>query len=246
VTLKGRGPALDEAHFGGESQEEFLSRIRARLQGAGYVADHPSFPAGPLEDEEQASYEQKAERFMKTLVELGGEAYRAPSREEAFRLIRDLLLHRDVKGVLTSGGDWSQCRAILEEAGIAVESWDEVAFSHGEADRELARADRWGAGLLWADYAVAELGSIAVLSSPRQGRSVSLVPPLMIALIAPEALVERRRTVLRHVAALAKERGVPSSLTLITGPSRSADIENDLSIGVHGPGQVIAILVEGS
>ena len=68
----------------------------------------------------------------------------------------------------------------------------------------------------------------------------------MIALIAPEALVERRRTVLRHVAALAKERGVPSSLTLITGPSRSADIENDLSIGVHGPGQVIAILVEGS
>src|SRR5690606_23357755 len=157
VTLKGRGPALDEAHFGGESQEEFLSRIRARLQGAGYVADHPSFPAGPLEDEEQASYEQKAERFMKTLVELGGEAYRAPSREGAFRLIRDLLLHRDVKGVLTSGGDWSQCRAILEEAGIAVESWDEVAFSHGEADRELARADRWGAGLLWADYAVAEL-----------------------------------------------------------------------------------------
>ncbi|HLS90095.1 MAG TPA: lactate utilization protein [Limnochordia bacterium] len=246
MTLKGRGGAVDEAQFGGESQEAFLSRIRARLRGGGYVADHPNVPAGPWEDEELASYEEKAERFRKALVELGGEVYRTPSREEAFQLVRDLLLRRDVKGVLTSGGDWSQCRAILGQAGIAVESWDEVAFSHGEADRELARADRWGAGLLWADYAVAELGSIAVLSSPRQGRSVSLVPPLMIALIAPQALVERRRTVLRRVAALSKERGIPPSLTLITGPSRSADIENDLSIGVHGPGQVIAILVEGS
>ena len=172
MTLKGRGPALDEAHFGGESQEEFLSRIRARLQGAGYVADHPSFPAGPLEDEEQASYEQKAERFMKTLVELGGEAYRAPSREEAFRLIRDLLLHRDVKGVLTSGGDWSQCRGSSRRRASPSKAGTK---SPSPTARRTASSPgpTGGARGLWADYAVAELGSIAAALKPARKGAAS-------------------------------------------------------------------------
>lgn len=236
---------LDEALFGGESEEAFLNRIRARMRRSGLPLEHPGSAVQPRGYEERTSYEQKAELFVKTLQGLGGEAVRAQSREQAFTVIRDALVRRGVKGVLTSGGEWSECRRILNEAGIAVESWEDVAFGHGQADRELTRADRWGAGILWADYAVADLGSVAVVSSEHQGRSVSLVPPLMIALVDSEVLVASRRTVLERVSALAKERGVPSSLTFITGPSRSADIENDLSIGVHGPGEVIAVLVEG-
>jgi L-lactate utilization protein LutC len=37
---------------------------------------------------------------------------------------------------------------------------------------------------------------------------------------------------------------LPSSINIVTGPSRSADIENDLTIGVHGPGKVYAVIIE--
>src|SRR5690606_36018076 len=122
--------------------------------------------------------------------------------------------------------------------------WNELAFAHGGADREANRADEWDAGLDWPDFAVAELGSLAYPSSPAQGRSVSLVPPVHVAFVAREALVAARRTVLEAVAGRFKDGSGPSALTFVTGPSRSADIEMDLSIGVHGPGEVIAVLIE--
>lgn len=233
-----------EASFGGESQEAFLSRIRGRMRRGGTPTAHPGSNVWPPGHEERFSYAQKADLFAKTLDGLGGRTLRAETLDEAFALIRDALVERGVKGVLTSGGDWSGLRAVVGEAGIEVDGWDTIAFGPGEPDREISRADRWGAGIAWVDYAVADTGSVAIISDPEQGRSVSLVPPLFIALIAPDVLVYSRRTVLEKVSEASKTAGVPSSLTFITGPSRSADIENDLSIGVHGPGEMIAVLVE--
>lgn len=228
--------------FGGESEEAFLSRIRQRLRpGPGRA--HPGSSPLPPDHESRWSLSEKAAIFAESLAGLGGKVLRARDEEEAFRLVRDALVERGVRAVLTSGGDWSRLRALLGEAGVRVDSWDEVAFGHGEKDRDITRADSWDAGIAWADYAVADTGSIVLLASPGQGRSVSLVPPLFIALVPAGKLYHSRRSVLERVAAEAKARGVPSALTFITGPSRSADIENDLSIGVHGPGEVIAVLV---
>lgn len=233
-----------EALFGGVSQNAFLERIRRRMRRSGPPPAHPGSNVWPPGHEERWSYAEKAGIFAKALEGLGGRVMRAPDPSAAYALIRDVLAERGVQEVLTSGGDWSQFRAQMGEAGIKVTGWDEIAFGLGEPDREIARVDRWGAGVAWVDYAVADLGGVAIISSPEQGRSVSLVPPLFIALIAPDVLVYSRRTVLEKVAEASKKTGVPSSLTFITGPSRSADIENDLSIGVHGPGEVIAVLVE--
>ena len=69
---------------------------------------------------------------------------------------------------------------------------------------------------------------------------VSLLPPVHVAVIRPAQLLPSLAEAIRRVGQ-AKE--LPSSLVLITGPSRSADIENDLSIGVHGPGSVHAVLL---
>lgn len=235
---------LDEASFGGESEEAFLGRIRRRMRRAGVPTAHPGSDVWPLGHEERWRYPLKAELFVRTLEALGGHALRANDQNEAFALIRDALVERGVEGVLTSGGDWSALRGVLGEAGISVDGWDEIAFGPGEADREITRVDRWGAGITWVDFAVADTGSVVIRSQERQGRSVSLLPPLFIALISADALVHSRRAVLELMAEASKNQGAPSSLTFVTGPSRSADIENDLSIGVHGPGEVIAILIE--
>jgi L-lactate dehydrogenase complex protein LldG len=105
-----------------------------------------------------------------------------------------------------------------------------------------ARAAEADIGIVIADYAVAYTGSITVLSSADKGRSVSLLPTALIAIIPLERLKTRLGEVLIDFDE-AGQSGLPAGIHFISGPSRSADIENDLTIGVHGPGIVFALLV---
>ena len=108
--------------------------------------------------------------------------------------------------------------------------------------REAATA---GLGITGADYAVAETGSVILL--PRRGisRLVSLLPPVHIALVRPQDVIEslddlfllRRLEYHRHGG----EMG--SYLNFITGPSRTGDIEQTLVVGVHGPKEVHMVLL---
>lgn len=91
--------------------------------------------------------------------------------------------------------------------------------------RALAECDL---GVTEVDFALPETGTLALLSSPQKPRAVSLVPRVHLALLRPAAL----RADLHDVFAEAKDRDY---LVFITGPSRTADIELTLTIGVHGP-----------
>ena len=98
-------------------------------------------------------------------------------------------------------------------------------------------------GLTGVDHAIAETGSVVLL--PRRGvsRLVSLLPPVHVAVV-------RRGEVLPgldELFALQRldyiEGDLGSYLNIITGPSRSADIEHTLVTGVHGPGEVHMVLL---
>jgi len=107
----------------------------------------------------------------------------------------------------------------------------------GSAPRaEQARAD---AGLTACHGAIAETGSLALISGPGCSRTVSLLPPLHIALVRPQDLFMTMAdffVVRRDAIAQA------ANCTFVTGPSRTADIELSLTIGVHGPGRLAVIL----
>jgi L-lactate utilization protein LutC len=98
------------------------------------------------------------------------------------------------------------------------------------------------AGISGVDYLIAETGSLVLLSRPEQPRSLSLLPPLHIA-------VARREQILPDLFDLFDSRlwtekdGLPSCLSLITGPSKTGDIELRLVTGVHGPGEVHVVLI---
>ena len=235
--------------FGGVDEQAFLARIRERMRRRPAPAPpEPYAPgAGPGADREESfGFEEKFARFRAALEALGGKVYRARGADAAFSLVASELAGRGAQRVVTAGGDWSACAEALRRRGIALDCWDELTFAFGSPERSPDFVNRWDAGINWADFAVAELGSLAVLASEAQGRAVSLLPPLYVALVRAERLVYSRRTVLAHVAKAARAGGRPPALTFITGPSRSADIEMDLSVGVHGPGEVIAVVVEES
>jgi L-lactate dehydrogenase complex protein LldG len=96
------------------------------------------------------------------------------------------------------------------------------------------------AGITWVDYAIANTGTLAILSNQVQSRAVSLLPPVHIAVL-------HRDNILPHMGdifAKLDHTALPSSLTFITGPSRTSDIEMDLTLGVHGPGKVFVLIVD--
>jgi L-lactate dehydrogenase complex protein LldG len=95
-------------------------------------------------------------------------------------------------------------------------------------------------GLTSADFALADTGTLVFLSESQESRLISLLPPCHI------AVIERRKmlTSLDELLSRVPNPGVQSSaMVLITGPSRTADIEMRLVRGVHGPGEIIVMIV---
>jgi L-lactate utilization protein LutC len=87
-------------------------------------------------------------------------------------------------------------------------------------------------------YALADSGSVVLAASPEEPRAKSLLP------FTHWTVVERDR-VLPGLEELFARLGteLPSALAIVTGPSRSADIEQRLAVGVHGPGDVHVLIL---
>lgn len=97
-------------------------------------------------------------------------------------------------------------------------------------------------GVVWAEAAGAETGSLVLRSGDHSQRRRSLVPPRAVFVI-DAAMIHADLEAAFAALDLLSDGERPAAVTLVSGPSRSADIENDLVIGVHGPGDVWAIVV---
>ncbi len=94
------------------------------------------------------------------------------------------------------------------------------------------------AGVSNALYGLATTGSVVLAASPDEPRARSLLPSVHVSLL-------REDRILPSLAELFEALGgeLPSALAVVSGPSRSADIEQKLAVGVHGPGEVHVVLV---
>jgi L-lactate utilization protein LutC len=119
------------------------------------------------------------------------------------------------------------------------------AHVHHRIDPELVVAGRGEdeIGVSNAAYGLADTGSVVLLAGPDEPRGRSLLPPVHVSVLEVDRLVP-------GLAELFAELGpdLPGSVAIVTGPSRtgpsrSADIEQVLALGVHGPGEVHVILV---
>jgi L-lactate dehydrogenase complex protein LldG len=117
----------------------------------------------------------------------------------------------------------------LKRAGFDLRTWDQMTLD------ELYDYD---CGVTDVYAGVAETGSLVIRSSPEHGRALSLVPAVHVAIVEPKNLVADLVDLFEK---LGKDGG---GATIITGPSKTADIEMDLVVGVHGPGKVQIYLLK--
>lgn len=157
-------------------------------------------------------------RFSAALTALGGSVIEAADEIEAKARVEELLAGRSFV---------ASCAPVLQSMGFA------QAFSR----EACAQAD---VGLTSADYALADTGTLVFLSESGESRLISLLPPRHI------AVIERVRILagLDELLGVVPHPGAHSSvMVLVTGPSRTADIEMRLVRGVHGPGEIAVIVV---
>ena len=110
-----------------------------------------------------------------------------------------------------------------------------------------ARAASTSVGLTAVDAAFASTGSVLLASGPGRNRSASLLPPrhiLLVPMSKIHATFEAWLRSLRGQAGLEPLLRQSGQIVFVTGPSRSADIELKLTLGVHGPGAVHAIIFD--
>lgn len=93
-------------------------------------------------------------------------------------------------------------------------------------------------GITGADWGIVQSGTLVNISNQHRGRVVSLLPPKHLAFLPINSLRDNLNQVMAELMKLSPS----AAIEFITGPSRSADIEMDLSIGVHGPKEVFVLL----
>lgn len=228
------------------SEKDFLARVSARLNRTQPPARPQWKPSLPLANYGPADAEALAERFTAELVKLSGKVYRAGSEAEVAQIVAAILQGAGVKGKVVRWEDPTLAGLNLDEA-LTAAGYHVVPFDGKQAGRILVKtAEQSVAGITGVDAAIAETGSLVMSShrlneegAPGRGRVVGLLPPIHIAIVRKEQFVYSALSVFRKLAA----GKMPPQVIFASGPSRSADIENDLSIGVHGPGQAHVVIV---
>lgn len=135
------------------------------------------------------------------------------------------------KTVIASNSPYLAACGIASLAGVACGITD-----RGRLRDACAAAD---IGITSADYALADTGTLVMLSSPAEARMISLLPPEHIAVVPRDRILTGLDELFSILPNPAEQS---SSMVLITGPSRTADIEQILVRGVHGPGRITVMV----
>ena len=180
------------------------------------------------------------EQFESELLKIGVHIHHAATIDSAAEYIEQTALERGAKTVIAADAEVVETIGLqkrLDSNGIRY-----VTEASGGEFRPIAIEA--GIGVSGVDYALADTGTLVLLARKGQARSISLLPPVHIAIVKPDQIVSGLDDLFQL---LRFEKGVSdlgSAVTLITGASRTADIELTLVVGVHGPQELHVVIIE--
>jgi L-lactate dehydrogenase complex protein LldG len=199
-------------------------------------------PGAPPPVARPADRESLVDVFTRQLHTLMGVVYRVADDEAAVAQVAALLEARGVGRVLAWDDAYLEPAGLggaLRARGVTLEPCT-LPSTGPERYQRLQALDDVAVGLTGAFGALAETGSLVAVSGPGRGRIASLLPPVHIAVVRAEQLATGLGSFL---AAHPEVADIGSNLVIITGPSRTGDIEGTLVLGVHGPGELHVVLI---
>ena len=226
----------------------------ARTSGL-FAATPSARPARPrerldvLRRELSERWPESLARFVREFERVGGVFHRVASVAQVPDVIASIAAEREMRKVVSWHPEALRLdlAAPLTGRGLQVSAMPGGEVTAVERERLRAVVAAADLGVTGVDLAVAETGTLVVVSGPGRPRSTSLLPACHTAVFDREVLVESLAQVglvleAWHEGPSADARG--AAINFITGPSRTADIELTLTRGVHGPKEVHAVFVE--
>lgn len=213
------------------ARDTILGRLRERLDGP---LSAPVSDFGVVTGRGW-SHEERLTRFEDKIASVHGEVIHtdhatwtgvlakvlADKNIKRLGLGREHLIAQQARAAMASG------EIELIDADRDIESWQREQFDSLEA------------GLTSTRGAIAETGSLWLWPTPDEPRRLSLVPPLHIAVLDADAIEDTFFDVIEKHGWAA---GMPTNALLISGPSKTADIEQTLAYGVHGPRELVILV----
>lgn len=215
------------------ARENILQRLRQRR---GDELPMPELDFSPLEGRDWSAAE-KLDRFQQTIESVHGEVHRV-TEDNWLDKLAALLQSRGARNLLVP--ERHTLGRKVRESGHAglpellaydqpIEAWQPTLFNDVDASLTSTRG------------AIAETGTLILWPNPDEPRLMSLVPPIHIAVLEADQIYA---TFLEALRLQRWSSGMPTNALLVSGPSKTADIEQTLAYGVHGPKELIVLVVQ--
>ena len=203
------------------ARETILNRVRSAIEARSDAPLQPLPVSARFEPRKAATLEEEMERMLGEVKRLGGHGLKVHGRSEFSAALGQLIRTEQIRTAAFSAHPLYapyDIAALLKGFGVEI-------VSHDGDGRRLAECDL---GMTVADAALPETGTVLLRTTQGQPDLLSLLPRVHLALVAPETF----RADIHHAFALAKG---DRHFVLVSGSSRTADIEKVLTLGVHGP-----------
>ena len=211
-----------------DARQSILSSIRTHLAASAPYDkhEHPDNHENPVILSNQPPTSKLLDLFKQSLESVDGHCIITTNISDALQQIITALNAQRIAisddpevARLLHGTDLE-----IEELGIAPNAHDIFRFD---------------VGISTAQAAIAETGTLVLDSAHERHRLLSLVPPVHIAIVDASRIYA---TLSETLSLLQSGKELSPAITFITGPSRTADIELTLTIGVHGPQELYVII----
>lgn len=165
--------------------------------------------------------------FKNELEAISGKCFVVNNETELFQTLRNELFDRQITSIF--------CR---DTAITAQLSLFDIPYTNRAEDFETMTC-----GITSCEFLIARTGSVMLSSSGNSGRQMNVFPPVHVILSKSSQILDYPEDAL--IAIQKKYSGqLPSTITTITGPSRTADIEKTLVLGAHGPKELIVLILK--
>lgn len=213
------------------SRDTILQRVRVECAKQPHITAPPTSEVWPRENPSPAVM---AERFAKELVDVQGEVIRCATMDDAKRRLAELV--EQAQWTSVGGMDRPTVREATSGLKPGLVQWI-------DADWQPRRMAELSVSVIAADLSLADTGTCMIDCGTSQDRLLCYLPPACVIVAKVEELVEHLPAAWARIAPRVAEAERRGEFVFVTGPSRTADIEKMLILGVHGPKRLVVLLV---